>query len=177
MVGKWNSLRKKLKKLPLDRDFKTKVDEEKLRILGMPKKNRSPEGDFANNVRLARLFVNAKLEKQEISNLNVTLEALSQLIADSLEGEEVEKVELVDGVTITLHSEPYCSVKDRSKLFAWIKKYRRVELVGVAWATLNSMVKGNIESGIKDAVPPGVEVFLKTGVRVIGLRNKEEKKR
>lgn len=122
---------------------------------------------------LAREFKIAKLKKKEleeqVSDLNVGLAALSQLLVDNLQGQELQKVSLDAGGTVYLQVEVYPSTKDRAALQNWVIAEEMMELLTVNYRTLQGVVKERLIAG--EALPPGVEVFLKTSAKLIGLND------
>ena len=121
---------------------------------------------------LARALVRHKRAKQALERKvrarNEHLEALSQLLVDRLEGEELQRINLARGVTVYLADTPFPVVTDRRRVFAWIKQTRQVELLTVHHQTLCGLVRELLRAG--KALPPGVSVYLKTAARCRGLR-------
>jgi hypothetical protein len=122
---------------------------------------------------LAREFKVAKLKKKEleeqVNDLNVGLAALSQLLVENLQGQELQKVSLDAGGTVYLQAEVYPSTKDRAALQNWVIAEEMMEVLTVNYRTLQGIVKERLMAG--EALPPGVEVFLKTSAKLIGLND------
>lgn len=170
-MGKYTKLRGVLPPFEQPPDFAVKVDAEKRKILGAE----PSQAPHANLAKLAREFVVRKKKKErleeQVTKLNVELEACSQLLVARLEGEEIQTVQLRGGVTVFLADEPYPSVKDRKAVFDWIKKTRQVELLTVHHQTLKGLVGERLAAGEGDV--PGVTTYLKTTARCRGLRGEK----
>lgn len=170
MAGKYQHLRGKVAPFQLESAYQEKVNATKKELLG---------ADYFEGVNVAKLaaaFATADREKKRlealISVLNVELTALSQLLVDNLESESQQKVELASGALIYLQDSPYPQVKDKAKLFEWIKKEKLVNLLTAHHQMLKGMCSERLIAG--QPPPPGVEVFLKTEARVRFKGEKEE---
>jgi hypothetical protein len=162
-MSKYDSLKGKLPGFQQEASFQEKVNAIKDEFSALEK------GD------LAREFAKARIQKKEleaqISDLNVGLEALSQLLNEHLEAEGMNKFQLVTGETCYQQIEPYSSVADQGALFAFIKKQKMRNLLTLPWGTMNALNKERLTSG-KPAMP-GTQVFLKTSVRMRGGSSSE----
>jgi hypothetical protein len=164
MAGKYAKYRGKLEAFAQEPDFQKKVDAEK-------RKHAKRDANA-----LGKEFVRRKRAKNSLKRkdrqLNVELEALSQLLVDRLEGAEIESVKFRGGVGVGLQDKPYPSVADRRKLFGWIKQTRMTGLLSVHHQTLLGLVTEALEAG--RPLPPGVDVFLKTSAKVTGLKDGDD---
>lgn len=158
MCGKWTSLKTKLPKFEAEPEYAAKVEELKQQFVGL------------DTTELAREFKRARAQKKEfeeqVYDLNVGLEALSQLLIADLEARAIQKMQLATGETIYIQDEPYASVADQAALLAWVKKQKLTGLLSLNWQTMNGIVKEHLAAG--RPAPPGVKVFMKTSAR---LRN------
>lgn len=165
MAGKWASFREKLPAFTVEQSYQAKVDDAKQFLLG------TLSGEDANINRLAALYADRKQKKDAhevaISEINVDLEALSQLLCDAFETEGMQKVELSSGASGYLHDGIYPSVEDREKLFDWIKQHKMARLLSVNAQTLKGLVGELLQNG--KPAPAGVRVFLKTQFRIRGV--------
>ena len=166
MGSKWNGLKSKIPAFEQPQDFQAKVNEVKKLFAGY------------NVTELARAFSNERREKQDlearVKMQNISLEALSQLLVENLESQELQKIQLETGETCFLHSEPFASVIDKSAVLAWIKKRKLQSLLGVHWSTFNAFIKEMIVEG--KPLPPGTSVYLRTSARIRnGNQTQEEK--
>lgn len=171
MPSKWAAFRTKIEPFVAEQSFQSKVDEAKMLILS------THEGDNANINHLAALYAQRKQKKddleEQIGDLNVELEALSQLLVDAFENENIQKVELSSGASVYLSDGIYPSVEDREKLFAWIKQHKMSKLLSVNSQTLKGLVGEMLQDG--KPAPAGVKVYLKTQARMRNAgRNGEE---
>ncbi len=101
--------------------------------------------------------------------MNVEIEALSQLLVDALETQNIQKVELASGAICFLQDTPYPVVKDREAVMAWIKKQKMTSLLSVHYQTLKAMTNERLIAG--KPLIPGTEVFLKTQARIRNASN------
>lgn len=158
MCGKWTSLKTKLPKFEAEPEYAAKVEEIKGQFIGLA------------TAELAREFKRARAQKKEfeeqVYDLNVGLEALSQLLIADLEARAIQKMQLTTGETVYIQDEPYASVADQAALLAWVKKQKLTGLLSLNWQTMNGIVKEHLAAG--RPAPPGVKVFMKTSAR---LRN------
>jgi hypothetical protein len=119
---------------------------------------------------LVRAFSMQRHEKHNLEDLikvhNVHLEALSQLIIETLEAEGIQKLTTDGGETVYINTESYATVTNKGLLMGWIAEQDLAELLSINFRTLNSLVKEMLTQGKE--VPAGVSVFLKTSARVRG---------
>lgn len=177
-MGKWTNYRNKLPKLQPEKEYQEKVNDEKNKVLGLAtgqKANRR-DAEHANVAFLGKKLAAARRKKDALEDkmydINLTIEAIGQLLVDRLDGEEQESVDLRGGLTVGLKDDIYPMVKDRQKVFQYIKKTRQLELLSVHFKTLQSLTKADIEAG--RPTMPGVEVFIKTTATIRGLRGAKE---
>lgn len=102
-------------------------------------------------------YVKDILEKQSEKELNVMLEAYTQLIVDQYEVEGTSSIHLDTGESVSVHYEPYASVHDRDKLRQWVIDSGLERSMSLAWATLNSMTKERLLKG--ESEPDGVKAY------------------
>jgi len=156
-----------------EKDWREKVDAAKRRLVGAA----NPED--ANVARLARKVATARREKHEleerISELNLDLAALDEVMAQVLENEEQQSVKLSDGVVVYLKRTVYPSIFDKQKSFAWMKKHLSpAELFGmlsVHPSTYKSFVTDLVERG--EEPPAGTKVFIKVSAACRGMNGDE----
>jgi phage host-nuclease inhibitor protein Gam len=164
-MGKCSALKSKLPAFVEEESYQQKVDDAKQFILAG-----AENAEAANVNRLAALFSERKRAKEaleeSISELNVEIEALSQMLCEALEDQDMQKVTLSSGALVYLQDTPYPQVKDKEALIAWIKKHKMNSLLGVNYQTLKGLTNELLVGG--KPAPDGVEVFLKTSAR---LRN------
>jgi hypothetical protein len=169
-MGKYTKLRGKLPAFPVDKTWQEKINAFKQKFLG----TRSAEN--ANARMLSLQFATREKKKDDleaaIKKLNVEIEALSQMIVESLEGEQFQQIDLSSGESISIKDTPYSSVIDRKKLFAWIKETHSADLLSVNTQTLNGLNNDRLLAG-QPAVP-GTKVFMKTRAKVSSSKTREK---
>lgn len=169
-MGKYSKLRGVVPAFEEDSSYQARVNDAKQLLL-------SAENLEAANVnRLAALFAARKAMKdaheETISELNVEIEALSQLLCDALEDQSIQKVELASGAILFLQDTPYPKVVDREAVLEWIKKEKMQGLLTIHYQTLKAMTSERLVAG-KPCIP-GTEVYLKTQARIRNARNGDE---
>jgi hypothetical protein len=171
MSGKYTKLRGKLPAFVEEVKYQERINDEKQLILA----DAENPGE-ANVNRLAALFGVCREAKEqlenEISEYNVRLEALSQMLCEALENQGFDKVTLSSGATGYLQDTPYPVVRDKEKVLAWIKKHKMQSLLGVNYQTLKGVTNERLVAG--QAPPDGVEVYLKTQFRLRNGNNQED---
>jgi hypothetical protein len=157
-MGKYDALKTKLPKFKQEPTFQQAVDAVKIQYQALD----APE--------LARIYSLERRRKkdfeEQIADLNVGLEAISQLLVEQMEAGGLMKFSLASGECCFQQTEPYSSIQDQQALMAWIKKQRLQSLLTLAWSTMNAFNKERLMAG-KPPIP-GTQVFLKTSIR---LRN------
>lgn len=164
--GKWHFLKGKYPDSPLgnmsvagDRGFLDRVAERKAEYAGLEQRE------------LVNAFVDVRKEKDElearIKELNAASEALGQLLKERFEAQEMRSVKTEGGQLLYLNIEPYVGVADRAKFEGWVEARKELDyLWSVHPGTLGTMVKGLLEEGKDSELPEGIDVFLKTSVRM-----------
>jgi hypothetical protein len=102
--------------------------------------------------------------EEEIKVLNARITAISELMIEKFEGEEISAIRTQAGYLVSSKYDPYASVKDKEAFITWVKENGYENLLTIQWQTMNSITKELLENGM--APPDGVEVFLKPGLRL-----------
>jgi hypothetical protein len=159
-MSKWDGLKGKFPDAPLaDPSFRDKVtftkDEHKEKTL--------PE--------LILMFSSVSEEYDEhsaaIKNLNVSFEAVGQLIAEKLEELGLNEVKTSLGKKIIVDITPLTSIADGEAFENFVNADPELKyLWGIKWPSVNAMVKDLLEQGKDDEVPPGLKIYLKRSVKL-----------
>ena len=158
-MGRWTELKKTLPPMPADAAYQAKVDEVK--------------GALTDKalMKLASAYDQVRAEKEiaekAISEMNVQLEALTQLLVERLEDLGLTSIKLETGGSFLVTDTPYASVKDKQRCREWFEAHDQRELLNPHSSTLNALVKSRLESGEDpDAIEQelGVKIFMKTGL-------------
>ncbi len=178
-MGKYTHLRHKLPAFALSAEasglaaWYAKVDKFKQDFLGCAM------GANANAARLAAEYARRDAQKRtleaEISELNIELEALSQLGCEAMESDGAQKIDLSAGGYVSISDRPYSSVEDRAKVFAWVKKNKMTDLLTLHYQTLSALNNERLVEG--KPLIPGTKVFMKTKltVRNVGTNGNDDK--
>lgn len=161
MASKWAKIKDKFPKLGAsdDQGFIEKVAEARM-----------THGALTLKELMAK-YAEIRAQKDEledqISCLNVDIEALNQLLLEQLEAAGLTSMKAEDGKNFFMNVEPTVKVIDRGLLEAHIEAHPELEyLYGIMWQSLNSLVKEKLEKGEDDSIPPGTEVYIKTNIRM-----------
>lgn len=163
-MGKYDALKGKLPQFQQESSFQAKVDEMKAQFVGLA------ATDLVREYKLARQ--QKQDHEEQIADLNVGLEAISQLLVDQMEAGGLMKFSLASGETCFQQTEPYSSIQDQQALLAWIKKQRLQSLLTLQWQTMNALNKERLIAGKPPL--PGTQVFLKTSIRLKNGTNSQE---
>ncbi len=159
-MGKWTKFRDKLRRLPADGDYQTKVNA----VKELPEMKNKDHAQLAE--RLKSLRQSKKDLEASLYAVNLNIEATSQLLLEWMEAAGLTKIELASGGLIFIQDEPYCRVSDMDELRRWIKANRLGNLLTIHWQTLNSMTKDALIAGEK--IPGGVDLFMRSSLKVRG---------
>lgn len=155
-MGKWSYLKNKLPPLP-DPDPKHAdlVEAAKGRLSG-----RSLNDYLTRYVQLRNL----KQENEAArAVLQIEIDAVEDYIKEIFEREDVHKMTLETGETISTVPEPHAVTIDPDLMLKWVKEVGLEKSLQLPWQTLNSQLKQLLEHG-KD-VMPGVKPYIRTTVR------------
>ncbi|MEN6605886.1 MAG: hypothetical protein ABFD60_01485 [Bryobacteraceae bacterium] len=115
-------------------------------------------------VALATNYVALRLQQNELEakmeNIQLSLEAITQMLETQYEADGTTSIRLVDGFSVTLQIEPYALVKDRDAYRKWAIAEGLERLMALPWQTTNSITKERLLTGKPE--PDGVEVYAKT---------------
>lgn len=135
-----------------------KVEKEKAAMMGL---------DLMDVARKLRsLEVEKDAFEASAKALNPEIDACSQILCDLMRERGMETVELEGGEKCRIADDPYCSIEDRDKLFAWLRRKKMQAIFTVNWQTMNSFVKNLLTEGRPQ--PPGVKLYIKTYAQVRG---------
>jgi len=167
-VGKWDKLKGKYPATPAmnmsaggDTKFLAKVDFAKV--------------DFAplTQAELMEKYKTAKAAKEDleskISQHNVELEALGQLLLKKFEEQDIRSAVCISGHNFYTSVEPYVSYENRDStgFFEWLDTQPELaHMWTVHNGTLSSYVKNLLEAGLDEQVPPHLSIQLKTQIKM-----------
>lgn len=158
MASKYIALKGKLPAFELEPEFQSKINSAKAIY------SRLTPAELANELALQRK--NKNYHEEQIKNTNVELEALSQLIVEHLEADDLQKIQLASGITVYTQVEPYSSLTSNEELMAYLKKAKLTNLLTLHYQTMNALNKERLING--KPVLPGTRCFLKTSARLRG---------
>lgn len=160
MASKYSKLRDKLPAFQQESSFQQKVDEWKMQY------GQNVEG--LNVSALASHYASLRAEKdsleEQISNINIGLEALNQLGVIAMQADDLEKVSLSTGATVYLSYDVYPSVKDKEALLTWVKANKMSAQLSLPWQTLRGICNDLSSNG--KPLPKGVEAYLRISLRI-----------
>lgn len=179
-MGKWDILRGKYPKLPLEGGYLDKVNAildspAPKDVLGPAEEDLELSIRMLSDFQLNKLYVKCRNRADELNveltQLNLEEEAYTRAFIDRFEEAGTTKVDFENGTQIGVSVEPYPFVKDQAAMLAWIKKNGMEAMLTLNWQTMASMVKDRLSGKVKEPLPDGVEVFMKDKLSCRG-RNK-----
>lgn len=169
MASKYDAVLPKLPALPAqDLDYQAKVESMKAILLEDRELSASP---MTLAKELEGLRVTKELCESQISDLNLQIEAVSQLLIESHDSDAPEwgtygatsnTLRLVDGSSVRVQKEPYAQVVDKDANREWAKKQGLERLLALPWQTINSFTKEALLKGMPE--PDGVTTYAKTKI-------------
>ena len=154
---------------PVDEDDPKRadrIDAKKQELLkGNPENGVDPLPRHASALaeRYADVRIYRDTLKRELYDVNVELDAITEIMTEQFEVEGITSISMTDGSTVRLQSEPHASIKDRAKVIAWAKNdpdLRDKVQETIHWQTVNGAVKALLANG--EPEPEGIEVYHKT---------------
>lgn len=135
-MGKYTKLRGKLEPFESSEAAKgmavwyEKVNAFKLEFLG------TASGENANAAALAREYAERdsrkkQMEDRDVPQLNIELEAISQLGVEAMRDDGIEKIDLAGGGYVRIDDSPFPNVKDKTAVVNWLIKEKMTEIVEV----------------------------------------------
>jgi len=158
---------------------KSKIDKTKLaKFQNEPKwqdkvddqKNSLRSNGYTDKVKLAKILQSARALKeekeQEVTDLNVEIEAATQMMTELLADEGINSFRTADGWQFVQRTSVFVSIADEGKaeFYQWLKDNDHEDLFSVNYMTASAMVKERLEEGLE--IPPGVKLFLKESISV-----------
>lgn len=170
-MGKYDTVLTALRPVPPP-SYQDKIDEAKIEITG------------TTATELAALYTSLRQEKRdaesELQRVNITLEAVTQLLVASQEsgaegwgqyGTTDNTLRLVTGDKIAIQREPYGQVKDKESFRLWCLANGYGGQLQLWPTTMNAIVKERLLAG--EELPDGCEVFAKD--KIVYTQFKEAK--
>lgn len=116
---------------------------------------------------LATEYAGLRAEKNTaeavVSDVNLRLEAVSQLMTEQFEVEGVTSMK-VAGSAISVYMEPYAQVADKEAFRLWCVAQGLERQMSLPWQTTNSLTKARLLEG--DPEPDGVTCYAKVRIRM-----------
>lgn len=112
----------------------------------------------------AKAYAELRIIKDQFTvweaNLQVLLDAYTELLSQQMDAEGVTSQSLVGGGRVSKHEEPYGQVKDAEAFRQWCIDNGYEQQLRLWPATMNNLVKERVLAGEKE--PDGVEIFAIT---------------
>jgi hypothetical protein len=112
---------------------------------------------------LTRTYVDIRAEKTAaeaiVSEINLRLAALEQLLAAQYEAEGTSTVKLSTGEAVAVQPEPYSVVEDRAQFHRWCIENGYEQALTLPWMTMNSLTKQRLLDG--DTEPAGIKCYVR----------------
>lgn len=114
--------------------------------------------DFA--YRYTELRAQKEEIEEQLSAINLQIEAINQLIVDQFESEGVSSVRLSTGASVSVQYEPSAQVVDKEAFRLWCLAQGLERSMVLPWMTTNAITKERLLAG--DPEPEGVKAHAKT---------------
>lgn len=163
--SKYASVVPGLPELPVDADWQAKIDVVKTKLLDLRGGSMTTSQLFAHYAMLRKMQDELKAQ---MSDVNIAIEATSQLLIDSHKRQEEgwgaygaapNCLTAVNGDKVRIDVEPYATVVDKDANREWAIKQGLERLLSLPWQTINSVAKKLLLAG--EPEPPGVKTFKK----------------
>lgn len=109
--------------------------------------------------RYKELRAEKKEDEQQLSDTNLELEAITQMLAARYEEEGLSSVKFAEGGSVSIQPEPYATVEDKDTFHEWCMSEGYKHQMQLSWQTTNALTKKRLIDGLE--APPGVKVFVK----------------
>jgi hypothetical protein len=123
-------------------------------------------GDFPYASDLAREYAGLRAEKARaedvVSDINLRLEAVAQLLTDQYEAEGTSMLRLEDGQSVSVQYEPYAQVVDKEAFRLWCLAQGLERSMALPWQTTNSLTKTRLLEG--EPEPDGITATARTKI-------------
>lgn len=124
-------------------------------------------GDHAM-LNTAQAYADLRLAKDELkkalSELEVRLIAMTELMVEKFEANEHRRIYLDGGRLVSTYREPYAKIIDKEAHRLWAIKQGLEHSMTLPWGTTNSLMKKMLIAG--DPTPDGVEIWAQPKVRL-----------
>lgn len=170
--GKWDFLREKYKRMPLEATQQERIDAVLQGIA--PKRFRDPLrieclGDEKvqdlENKELKDFYVwlrkRADNLEAKLKALKLEIEAVTREFVNRMDEDGATSISFSDGVSIGCSVEPYPFVTDDAALKKWLKDNDMESMLTLNYGTMASLVKERLEGKVNEPLPDGVDVFMK----------------
>lgn len=159
MAGKYAQVVARLQRLSEEPTYQAKVNAVKAAIVA--------EEEYKPHAsHLAQRYADKRIEKEAIeevlSQCQLELTAIEQLMIDQYEVEGTSSLRLEDGPSIGVQPEPYAQVADRERYYKWCIDEGLGPQMQLPWQTTNSLTKERLLNG--EEPPPGVTAFVRTKI-------------
>tara|TARA_R110000824_G_scaffold53800_1_gene148603 strand:+ start:6608 stop:7132 length:525 start_codon:yes stop_codon:yes gene_type:complete len=152
-MGKYSSITSSLPPLqPDDQTYQEKVEAVKQELTKNP-----PHVSFLHVYTDKRAARDEAREK--LSEANLELEAISQLLVEQFEAEGIESKRLETGESLGIHPEPYPVVNDPEMFRIWCLEQGLGRSMKLPWQSTSSIVKERLLGG--EPEPPGITTYVK----------------
>jgi hypothetical protein len=121
-----------------------------------------------DQVGVANLLLNIRAErdaaKERLSEINVRLVAVEQMLIDGFESVGVTGIKLNSGESISTQIKPWSRVEDKQAYRNWCVENGYEEALCLPWQTTNAITSERLVEGLPE--PTGVRTFKQTIVVV-----------
>lgn len=127
--------------------------------------------DFSGDhgmLNIAQTYADMRVAKDEmkkaLSELEVRLVAIIELMVEKFESNEHRRIYLDGGRLVSTYREPYAKIVDKETHRLWCIKQGLERSMVLPWGSTNSLMKKMLIAG--DPTPDGVEIWAQPKVRL-----------
>ena len=155
-MGKYTTLASSFAAKPEAIGFQDRVDKAKTEI------------HATTQIELANRLIAIREEKQDakeiLSEVNVRLSAVEQMLIDAFEEGGVTSLKLESGASVSTQIRPWVRVEDRRAFHLWCLDNGFADALALPWQTTNSLVSERLIDGLPE--PEGITTYKQTSVVV-----------
>lgn len=120
-------------------------------------------GDALSSASIAILYKRIRQDKEAaekiLYDINIEMNAITQMLVDRYEIDEITSMKLETGDSVSIHYEPYAVVEDKEKIWEWCRANGYEREMQLSWNTLNAITKERLIQGQPE--PDGVRAYTR----------------
>jgi hypothetical protein len=163
-AGKYSEVVSRLPHLEEEPNYQAKVNFKKAELIAAHADD--PATALTSAASLARKYQQFRTLKEdietELSDLQIALTAVEQLLTERYEVEGVTNMKLEDGSSVGIQFEPYAQVVDRQAARQWAVANGYEDRLMLPWQLMNAVTKEHLLNG--EPEPDGVKAHTRAKI-------------